>query len=299
MINNNIYHLNINNNKDFKIYFFKKNSINKNLNIPLIEVNYYIFATQKCLTILLKNLSEDDDLKSLLIDIYNNIFEVSIEDLYKLFKKKIFRIINKNGSIGGSDISLYEANHIEIKEPFLNFKNLKKFTLVLDLDETLICFKMYPENNKGLLRVRPGLFSFLLNMKKYYELIIFTSATPEYADPLLQAIEKGQKIFDYKLYRQHTIIYDNEIIKDISKLGRSLDKIIIVDNLQQNFKLQKENGIMIKPFWGEDNEDTALFALNEILIKIAIEFDDVRKGIIKYKDDILSKVSSTVSRKNF
>ena len=299
MINNNIYHLNINNNKDFKIYFFKNNSINKNLNIPLIEVNYYIFATQKCLTILLKNLSEDDDLKSLLIDIYNNIFEVSIEDLYKLFKKKIFRIINKNGSIGGSDISLYEANHIEIKEPFLNFKNLKKFTLVLDLDETLICFKMYPENNKGLLRVRPGLFSFLLNMKKYYELIIFTSATPEYADPLLQAIEKGQKIFDYKLYRQHTIIYDNEIIKDISKLGRSLDKIIIVDNLQQNFKLQKENGIMIKPFWGEDNEDTALFALNEILKKIAIEFDDVRKGIIKYKDDILSKVSSTVSRQNF
>ena len=299
MIKNNIYHLNINNNKNFKMYFLKKNLINSNLVMPLIEINYYIFATQKCLIILLKNLSEDDDLKSLLIDVYNNIFEISSEDLYKLFKKKIFRIINKNGSIGGSDISLYETNHIEIKEPFLNFKNFKKFTLVLDLDETLICFKMCPEKNKGLLRIRPGLFSFLLNLKKYYELIIFTSATPEYADPLLQAIEKGQKIFDYKLYRQHTIINDNEIVKDISKLGRPLDKIIIVDNLQQNFKLQKENGIMIKPFWGEDNEDTALFVLNEILTKIAIEFVDVRKGIIKYKDDILSKVSSTVSRNNF
>ena len=299
MIKNNIYHLNINNNKDFKLYFIKKNIINSSLSMPLIEVNYYIFATQKCLTILLKNLSEDDDLKSLLIDVYNNIFEISSEDLYKLFKKKIFRIINKNGSIGGSDISLYETNHIEIKEPFLNFKNFKKFTLVLDLDETLICFKMCPEKNKGLLRIRPGLFPFLLNLKKFYELVIFTSATPEYADPLLQAIEKGQKIFDYKLYRQHTIIYDNEIVKDISKLGRPLDKVIIVDNLQQNFKLQKENGIMIKPFWGEDNEDTALFALNDILTKIAIEFGDVRKGIIKYKDDILSKVSSSVSRNNF
>jgi hypothetical protein len=56
---------------------------------------------------------------------------------------------------------------------------------------------------------------------------------------------------------------------------------------------------MIKPFWGEDNYDTALFDLCEILKKIAIEFDDVREGIINYKDDILSKVSSSVSRNSF
>jgi Dullard-like phosphatase family protein len=135
-----------------------------------------------------------------------------------------------------------------------------------------------------------------LNLKKYYELIIFTSATPEYADPLLKAIEKGEKIFDYKLYRQHTTIYNNECVKDISKIGRPLDKLIIVDNLPQNFRLQKDNGIMIKAFWGEDNYDTALFALSEILLNIAMEFDDVRKGIIKYRDDILCKVSSTVSK---
>ena len=30
-----------------------------------------------------------------------------------------------------------------------------------------------------------------------------------------------------------------------------------------------------------------------------MEFDDVRSGIIKYKDDILSKVSSSVSRNKF
>jgi Dullard-like phosphatase family protein len=299
MLINNINHLNANTNNDFKFFITKKNLINSNLKIPLIEVHYYIYAIQKCLTVLLKNLSEEDDLKSILIDIYNNIFERSSEELYNFFKKKIFRIINKNGSIGGSDISLYEANHIEVKEPFLEFKSNKKFSLVLDLDETLICFKIDPEKEKGLLRLRPGIYSFLLNLKKFYELIIFTSATPEYADPLLDAIEKEQKIFDYKLYRQHTIIYNNEIVKDISKIGRPLDKTIIVDNLQQNFRLQKENGIMIKPFWGEDTEDTALIDLCEILNKIAMEFDDVRSGIIKYKDDILSKVSSSVSRNKF
>ena len=133
-------------------------------------------------------------------------------------------------------------------------------------------------------------------MKKKYELIVFTSATNEYADPLLTAIEKDKKYFDYKLYRQHTIIYNNEIVKDISKIGRPLDKIIIVDNLVQNFRLQKENGIMIKPFWGEDYYDNALIELKDILNKIANEFTDVRIGIKKYKDDILSKVSSTVSK---
>ena len=300
MLNNNINHLNINTNEDFQMFIVKKNLNKNNLSLSLIEINYYIYNIQKHLTSLLKNLSEEDDLKSILIDIYNNIFEMQSEELIKFFKKKVIRIINKNASIAGSDISLYnEKNHAEIKVPYLNYKSNKKFTLVLDLDETLICFKIGPEKNRGLLRLRPGLFPFLLNIKKYYELIIFTSATTEYADPLLKAIEKDEKIFDFKLYRQHTIIYNNEFVKDISKIGRPLDKIIIVDNLPQNFRLQKENGIMIKAFWGEDNYDTALFALGDILNKIAIEFDDTRKGIIKYKDDILCKVSSTVSKNNF
>ena len=299
MLNKNINHLNMKTNEDYKMFIIKRNLSNSNLSISLIEINYYIYSIQKYLTVLLKNLSENDDLKSILIDIYNNIFEISTEELYKFFRKKIIRIINKNASIAGSDVSLYETNHTEIKVPYLNFQSIKKFTLVLDLDETLICFKIGPEKNKGLLRIRPGLFPFLLKLKKYYELIIFTSATPEYADPLLKAIEKGEKIFDYKLYRQHTIIYNNEFVKDISKIGRSLDKIIIVDNLPQNFRLQKENGIMIKAFWGEDNYDTALFALCEILLRIAIEFDDVRNGITKYKDDILCKVSSTVSKNTY
>ena len=75
-----------------------------------------------------------------------------------------------------------------------------------------------------------------------------------------------------------------------------MNKLIIVDNLPQNFRLQKENGIMIKPFWGEDVYDTVLYELGVILNKIANEFYDTRKGIIKYKNEILSKVSSCFSK---
>ena len=57
----------------------------------------------------------------------------------------------------------------------------------------------------------------------------------------------------------------NYLIKDISRLGRDLSKIIIVDNMPQNFRLQKENGIFIKTFYGEDTNDTALIELALIL----------------------------------
>ena len=301
MLDNNINHLNIKNNKDFEMFILKKNLNNSDLSIPLIEISFYIYWTQKLLTLILKNLPNSDDAKSIFIDIYNNLSEISSNDLNNFFNKKIFRILNKNASIGIlSDISFFTNTLPKMKVPFLPFPQdvKKKFTLVLDLDETLISFKTCPEQNKGLLRLRPGLFEFLDEMKKNYELIIFTSATNEYADPLLAAIEKDKKIFDYKLYRQHTLIYNNEIVKDISKIGRPLNKIIIVDNLVQNFRLQKENGIMIKAFWGEDAYDNALFELKVILNKIANEFDDVRLGIKKYKDDILSKVSSCVSKIN-
>ena len=85
------------------------------------------------------------------------------------------------------------------------------------------------------------------------------------------------------------------IIKDLSKLGRDLSKIIIVDNIKQNFRFQKENGIFIKAFWGEDKMDNALYYLGDILEKIAKDFEDVRQGLVFYKEEILSKVSSNIA----
>ena len=136
------------------------------------------------------------------------------------------------------------------------------------------------------------------NVKKYYELVIFTAATQEYADPIINALESNKKYFDYRLYRIHTIIIDNDFVKDLSKLGRDLSKTLIVDNMEQNYKLQKNNGITIRPFWGKDNEDTALIDLLDILIKIAEKNLDVRTGLKLFKEDIISKVTSNIFRRS-
>ena len=163
MLNNNIHHLDLKNNKDFETFIIKKNLNNSDLSIPLIEINYYIYSTQKLITIILKNLPNNDEMKSILIDIYNNLFDISPTDLNDFFIKKIFRILNKNASIGIlPDISLLNNIFPKMKVPFLPYpQNNKKFTLVLDLDETLVSFKICPEKNKGLLRLRPGLIEFL------------------------------------------------------------------------------------------------------------------------------------------
>ena len=185
---------------------------------------------------------------------------------------------------------------LKIKEPYLKFPPTKKYTLVLDLDETMISFQfIYPERGIGKMHLRPGLENFLEIIKEYYEIIVFTSGTREYADMILDVIEhkKKKKIFSGRLYREHTTCIGNKYIKDLSKIGRDLSKAIIVDNLPQSFKFQHENGILISSFYGDDkeDEDRALIELQKILIKIYEENNDVRKSIAKFKEEIIRKVS--------
>ncbi len=74
--------------------------------------------------------------------------------------------------------------------------------------------------------------------------------------------------------------------------------MIIVDNMPQNFRLQKENGILIKTFYGEDQNDKALIELIPILTEMAkTPGKDIRDSLATYKDEILKKVSSNISRK--
>lgn len=64
-------------------------------------------------------------------------------------------------------------------------------------------------------------------------------------------VTKNFKNIDYYLYRQHAVRVKNGFVKDLSRLGRDLNKIIILDDLSNNFKLQKENGVKIKAWHGE------------------------------------------------
>jgi len=304
MLKNNLKHIELNN-KEYINFLMNQefnNYKNPNLNI-LLEIKFYSNIINKYLQLFLNSINEENELKNNFCYLFDNIAlnNLSEDKLLYFFKSKIIRIINQNASVATIETSSYkiELDDKNPQVPYLKFPLKKKFSLVLDLDETLISFKLNPnEENKGIIRFRPFLDSFLKKVKEKYEVIVFTSGTQEYADPLEDAIEQESKYFDARLYRQHTILCGKDIVKDISRIGRPLDKIIIVENMPQNYRLQRENGILIKSFYGEDIYDNALVSLGDILIKIADEFNDVRIGIAKYKNEILDKVSTNLSKRN-
>ncbi len=68
--------------------------------------------------------------------------------------------------------------------------------------------------------------------------------------------------------------------------------------MPQNFRLQKENGIHIKPFYAQDPDDNTLIELMDILINIAKSGIDVREGLANYRNDIVQKVTSDIAKYN-
>ena len=297
MLKENLIHIELNN-KEYISFLMEHKNINfKNpTSSNLLEIKFYTMKIEKYLQLFLNTISNTNPLKVEFYSLFENLFSISADKLLHFFKSKIIRVINQNASVAGIE-SISDIDNNKVEVPYLKNKCPKKFSLVLDLDETLISFKLEPgDENKGTIRFRPYLDSFLQKVREKYEIIVFTSGTKDYADPLEDAIEQEENYFDARLYRHHTVAYGKDIVKDISRIGRPLDKICIVENMPQNFRLQKENGILIKSFYGEDIYDTALFSLGDILIKIANEFNDIRKGIAKYKNEILNKVTSNLSK---
>ena len=138
--------------------------------------------------------------------------------------------------------------------------------MVLDLDETLI---HYDEANE-VLNVRPNLQEFLTTVSQYYEVVIFTAGMKDYADWALSELgEVARRTISHRLYRNHALPCREFYIKDLSLLGRDLSRTIIVDNICENFLLQPENGISIKS-WYDDPDDDALMQMAPFLVNIVL-----------------------------
>ena len=176
--------------------------------------------------------------------------------------------------------------------PFLKYKKQKKYTLVLDLEDTLISVKLI-NDGKILIRPRPGLISFLTGVKPYYEIISFSKLSRNYSSIIIDQIEENRKLFDYNLYREHCSLIGRKFVKDISRIGRDMKKIIMVDDLPENLNIHVDNGILILPYDGDENkEDRVLYELKKILILFYnLGYEDLRNAIKSYKNEIYQKIT--------
>ena len=103
-------------------------------------------------------------------------------------------------------------------------------------------------------------------IKPYYELISFSCESDDITNNIIKEIESQKKYFDYNFNREHSILYENYLVKDISLIGRDISKIIIVDDDENCFKLNKENGIKIGVYNGNNENDNVLFELKNFII---------------------------------
>ena len=151
---------------------------------------------------------------------------------------------------GVSKINIEIIGNSTKKKPLQKFK---KKILVLDLDETLIHTFLHPINNADIqlnmpiyddindkeinkiyVKKRPGLDSFLKELKKYYNIYIFSSSPADYVSKITKEIDKDKIIIKYFSKKDcltvpggdHYDIY----IKDLRKINNDLSNIVIVDD---------------------------------------------------------------------
>lgn len=94
-----------------------------------------------------------------------------------------------------------ESRGILVKAPYLpEIARSKRFTLVLDLDETLLHFEEINDEEHQL-SIRPGADSFLTLMSLHFEVVIFTAGTEDYADWALSFLDSASASISHRLYR--------------------------------------------------------------------------------------------------
>ena len=201
-------------------------------------------------------------------------------------------------------------------------KTCNKKTLVLDLDETLVHSGFTPFNCPSDLvikieqdndvhdiyvLVRPHVEEFLEKMSKRFELVIFTASISNYANPLLNVIDKMGYV-PFRLFREHCTLINTAFVKDLTRLGRDLKDIIILDNNPLAYSLNQYNGFPIKSWFDDKNDDELLKIIpileflsyvpdvrdyiKKIVVQNKIQFDSVKQVISNYNNELKKKLIS-------
>ena len=244
---------------NFQQNFHNNNTIIKNMIYNLLTNLSYINVKISNNMLQIMNLGKKLKFK----DMINNHIRNNT-----LIKEKIDKIIRESLSPESSSNLTDDEESENLPQPDPPFFGPKRsddkrdYCLVLDLDETLVHY--FEDENEAYVKVRMGAENFIRTLSKYCEIAIFTASTKYYADIVIDGLD-CKDLIDYRLYRQHTTVIDGVNIKDLSKLGRNLNKIIIIDNIEENYQFQKNNGLNISDFEGDENDNELDYLLKDLL----------------------------------
>ena len=178
-------------------------------------------------------------------------------------------------------------------------------TLVLDMDETLLHTSMSPTNkcdfvaklkdgSQFYVTKRPHVDEFLERMSKLYEIVIYTAGEKEYSIAVIDELDP-ERYITYILHREHCLGSRSKVEKNLKLLGRDLQHVIFIDNLDENLRQHRENGIKISDFYS-DKRDRELLRLIPFL-EHAAQIDDVRPVNKNFLDFLAKEFQDSIKKK--
>lgn len=158
----------------------------------------------------------------------------------------------------------------------------RPLTLVLSLEDLLV-HSEWTQKNGWRTAKRPGVDYFLGYLSQYYEIVLFSSNYMMYSEKIAEKLDPLHAFISYNLYKEHCVYKNHTHIKDLSKLNRDVNKVIIIDTNPDSYKLQPENAIPMKPWKGE--YDDKLIQLIPFLEYLATQqVSDVKPILNSFKD---------------
>ncbi|XP_055146607.1 carboxy-terminal domain RNA polymerase II polypeptide A small phosphatase 1 isoform X4 [Symphalangus syndactylus] len=148
-----------------------------------------------------------------------------------------------------------------------------KICVVIDLDETLVHSSFKPVNNADFIipveidgvvhqvyvLKRPHVDEFLQRMGELFECVLFTASLAKYADPVADLLDKWGA-FRARLFRESCVFHRGNYVKDLSRLGRDLRRVLILDNSPASYVFHPDNAVPVAS-WFDNMSDTELHDL--------------------------------------
>ncbi len=145
-----------------------------------------------------------------------------------------------------------------------------------------------PVANELSVNYRPFLYEFLDDMQSRFELIVYSSFPRDYLNALVNAVEKGRRIFAHR-FAEEFCLFANiaHSVKCIDFLlaNRSPADIIVLDTSAKSFPLSMDNVVPVAEYDERRPQDEELAGLARLLERLAAE-KDVRETIRKYRNGI-------------
>mmetsp|Transcript_18920 Transcript_18920/g.28016 ORF Transcript_18920/g.28016 Transcript_18920/m.28016 type:complete len:419 (-) Transcript_18920:20-1276(-) len=141
-------------------------------------------------------------------------------------------------------------------------------TLVLDLEETLVS-STWDRKHGWRHAKRPGVDKFLHKMAQYYEIVLYSPSIDAIADPVVSSLDKSVCIM-HRLYRDACHFKDGRYIKDLDRLNRNVNRMILLDDDEQAAEFNPNNLIRVKAYEDPtDRTDNTLERITPFLVELA------------------------------